>query len=305
MTLRPHLILLTATLLTVSLPSVIADKVVYTYDNANRLVRVDYGGGSAISYAYDKNGNLVSRTPASAGPSITAAGVLNAASFQGGAVAPGEMITLFGDSIGPAVLALYQLTPDGLVGSSVSDTRVLFDNTPAPIYYVSSKQTTVIVPYGVAGKSATQMQVEYKGVRSAPVTLAVAAAAPGIFTSNQIGNGQGAIVNQDGTINSQSAPAPKTSVVLVYLTGDGQTDPPGTDGKLATTVFPKTAQAVTVSIGGVNADVLYAGVAPLSVAGFTQINARVPAGAPSGAAVSIVVTVGQANSLAGVTMAVQ
>jgi uncharacterized protein (TIGR03437 family) len=279
----------------------IAAQIRYTYDEARRLVRVDYGNGHAVSYTYDKAGNLLRRA---AVPAITAEGVVNAASFQSGAVAPGEMVTVFGSVIGPPALANLQVV-NSTLASTVEGTRFLFDGVPAPIIYVSATQSTVMVPYGVAGKRSTQLAVEYQGVTSNPVRLAVGDAAPGIFTVTQQGTGQAAIVNQDSSINSAASPAPKGSVVLIFLTGDGQTDPPGTDGQLAMSTLPRTAAKVTATIGGVEAEVQYAGVAPQSVAGFTQINVVVPAAAPSGSAVPLTVTVGQASSQSGVTLAIR
>src|SRR6266849_3239646 len=85
----------------------LADNVTYTYDAAHRLTKVDYGNGKTIGYTYDKSGNLLNRTVTGGGaiPAFTAAAVVNAASFKGGAVAPGEMVTIFGSNIGPATLA--------------------------------------------------------------------------------------------------------------------------------------------------------------------------------------------------------
>jgi uncharacterized protein (TIGR03437 family) len=297
---------LSAILLCGSAASLLADNVTYTYDAADRLVKVDYGNGKTITYTYDKSGNLLNRTASNGGaaPSFTAAAVLNAASFKGGAVAPGEMVTIFGTGIGPTTLAGYQIA-NNLVSGSVAGTRFLFDGNPAPIIYVSATQSTVLVPYEVAGQSTTQVVAEFQGVQSAPVTLNVVAALPGLFTISQNGSGQAAIVNQDFTINSASAPAAKGSTVLLFLTGDGQTNPPGVDGKLALDTLPRTAASVSVTMGGVSADVAYSGVAPQSIAGFSQFNVVIPAGAPSGSAVPLVVKVGQASSPAGVTIAIQ
>jgi uncharacterized protein (TIGR03437 family) len=282
-----------------------ADRITYTYDTAQRLTRVDYANGTSVAYTYDKAGNLLSRVvTAGARPSFTAAAIVNAASFKGGAVAPGEMVTIFGTGIGPTTLAGFQIA-NNLVSASVAGTRFLFDGNPAPIIYVSATQSTVMVPYAVAGKTTTQVVAEYQGVQSAPVTLNVADAVPGLYTITQNGTGPAAIVNQDGSINSGSSPAPKGSVVLLFLTGDGQTNPPGVDGKLALDTLPRTAAPVTVTIGGVTAEVAYSGVAPQSIAGFTQLNVTVPATAPSGSAVPLVVRVGTASSAAGVTIAIQ
>lgn len=236
-------------------------------------------------------------------PSATAAGVLNAASFQGGPVAPGEIVTLFGSNLGPPSLASLALAPDGRVSNFIGSTRVFFDGVPAPFVYALAGQTSVIVPYSVAGRSTTQMVVEYQGRRGDPVTLNVATAAPGLFSANSSGTGQGAILNQNSSINSLSNPADKGSAVVLFGTGEGTGDPDVADGNVNATVFPKPRQSVTVTIGGIPAQVLYAGAAPGFVAGVLQVNAVVPANAPSGN-VPVVVTVGGIASQSGFTVAV-
>src|SRR5258706_6576363 len=129
----------------------------YSYDAAGRLASVTYPNGKVLSYTYDANGNLLRRlvsTPvAGALPVATAAGVVNAASFLGGPIAPGELVTIFGTGIGPATLAGFVITPAGFFESLVGETTVLFDGIPAPLIYASAGQTTAIVPYSVAGKS--------------------------------------------------------------------------------------------------------------------------------------------------------
>ena len=285
-----------------------SDTVNYTYDEAGRLVRVTYGSGKTIFYTYDKAGSLlrslVTTVQAGPAPAVPAAGVVNAASFLGGPVAPGELVTLFGTGLGPSTLVGLSLTRPGFVDAFLADTLVYFDDVPAPLIYVSSGQTSVIVPYTVAGRSTTQMVVEFQGRRSSAVTLPVAPAAPALFSFNASGKGGGAILNQDSSINTPSNPAEKGSIVVLFGTGEGQTDPPGVDGKLAAGVFPKPVLPVAVRIGGLTAEVLYAGAAPGLVAGVFQVNARVPAEAPSGN-VPVVVTVGGVSSQAELTVAVQ
>lgn len=152
--------------------SVPADTVTYAYDDLGRLLRVQYAGGKTITYSYDKAGNLLRRLvtgPAQPGPApaATAAGVVNAASFLGGSVAAGEIVTVFGTGIGPGTLVGLRLTRAGLVDNFLADTQVTFDGAPSPLVYVSERQTSAIVPYAVAGKSSTEMIVEYQGRRSA------------------------------------------------------------------------------------------------------------------------------------------
>ena len=286
-----------------------AQTVNYSYDDAGRLLRAVYPNGKAINYSYDRAGNLVRRlvTTTAAGPTpvAPAGGVVNAASFLAGPVAPGEIVTLFGTDIGPSALATASLTRFGFLDTFVADTTVLFDGVPAPIVYVSAGQTSVIVPYSVSGRSTTQMVVEVQGRRSVAAQLAVAPTAPALFSFNSRGSGGGAILNEDGTINTPDNPAAKGSIIVLFGTGEGQTNPPGADGRVAATVFPKPAATpLGVRIGGIEAEVAYFGAAPSLVAGVFQVNARVPAGADSGN-VPVVVTIGAASSQPNLTVAVR
>lgn len=245
------------------------------------------------------------RLTVSSAPLFSAAGVVNAASFLPGPIAPGEIVTIFGIRIGPDALVGLRLNTAGLVDNILADTRVLFDGVAAPLIYVSSGQLSCVVPYSVAGKTTTQVQIEYKGERSTPVSLQVAAAAPAIFTADSSGKGNAAILNQDGAINSPNLPAEKGSVVVFYATGEGETDPPGVDGQPALAVFPKPKLPVWVRIGGIDAQVLYAGAAPGLVAGVLQVNARIPDTVTPGAAVPLLLTVGTLTSRPDIAIAIR
>ena len=297
--------LVLACALAASLP---AQTVNYAYDAAGRLASVTYPNGKVLSYTYDAVGNLLRRVVSApiAGPTpvTSAAAVVNAASFLGGPVAPGEIITIFGTGIGPSSLASAQLTPFGFLDSLAGDTSVLFDGTPAPLIYASAGQTAAIVPYAVSTQTSTQMTVVYQGRSSTAVTLPVAASAPALFSADSSGKGNGAILNQDNSVNSASNPAAKGSVIVLFGTGEGQTDPHGIDGRIASAVYPKPLGSVKVTIGNVQADVRYAGAAPFEVAGVFQINVVVPGNITSGA-VPIVVSVGNASSQPGLTVSIQ
>lgn len=234
---------------------------------------------------------------------VTVAGVVNAASYAGGGVSPGMIVTLAGTGIGPDALAGAALANGALV-TTVGETRVLFDGVAAPIIYVSARQSSVVVPYTVAGKTSTQMVVEYKTGRSVPLTLPVVAAAPGLFAANASGAGPGAFLNQDGSLNTAANPAVRGDVVILYGTGEGQTNPPGQDGRLVGLPLPIPTAPVEVTIGGIRAEVLYAGGAPGLTAGLLQLNVKVPEGAPSGAQ-PVVVRVGTADSQRSMTVAIQ
>jgi uncharacterized protein (TIGR03437 family) len=98
--------------------------------------------------------------------------VLNAASYLGGGVAPGEIVTILGSAMGPADLASLQVTRAG-VPVTLAGVRILFDGQPAPLIYVSDRKSSAIVPYDVAGKATVDIQVEYKGVLSRAVKMPI------------------------------------------------------------------------------------------------------------------------------------
>jgi uncharacterized protein (TIGR03437 family) len=237
-------------------------------------------------------------------PVVTAVG--NAASYAANAVSPGEIVTIFGSNIGPASLTLYQLTAGGSFPTSIAGTQVLFDGVAAPMIYTSKGQVSAMAPYGLAGKNSTNVQVQF-GVVSAAMSMPVQSATPGIFSLDASGLGPGAILNQDTSINSGTNPAAKGSVVSIYCTGGGITNPASADGSIIpiTPPLPILTQDVSVTIAGFSAKVDYSGGSPQSVAGLTQINAEVPSGVTPGPSVPVVVQIGTARSQAGITMAVR
>jgi uncharacterized protein (TIGR03437 family) len=257
--------------------------------------------GGPVPLSTGDGGVVVTGTGVTA-PAISA--VANAASWATGPVAPGEIVIIAGNFLADSALIGAQ-TSAGFVAASLGATTVLFDDVPAPLLYTMANQLSAIVPYEVSGQAQTSIQVEYQGVRSTPFTVAVAPTAPGIFTLNESGSGQGAIMNQDGSINGPGNPAAGGDVVSIYGTGEGQTTPLGTDGIIVTAAdLRQPVQTVTVSIGGQNATVLYAGSAGDEVAGLLQIDARVPLGITPSTATPVTITIG-GSSQPGVTMAVQ
>jgi len=231
--------------------------------------------------------------------------VTNAASYNT-AIAPGQMVVVWGSHMGPDQSVPLQVDSNGLVRSAAGGVRVLFDGVPAPVVYAGANQCSAVVPYFGAIQATTHVQVEYQGVRSDPLEVPVLPTAPGLFTADFSGTGQGAVLNQDNvTPNSTGAPAHPGSVVILWGTGEGITDPPGVDGRPAVDVLPKPVAAVSVQIGGFPATVQYAGAAPGNIPGLFQINAVVPANVATGNQVPVVVKVGNGVTQSGVTLAVR
>jgi uncharacterized protein (TIGR03437 family) len=141
------------------------------------------------------------------------------------------------------------------------------------------------------------MQIERGGVRSSPVLLPVVPSSPGIFViSRDGGRNQGAILNEDFSINGPGNAAVRSSIIQIFATGGGLT---GTADAPDSLVLP-----AVVRIGGRTAELLYAGQAPGLVPGAVQVNARIPTGLPPGDA-EVVLSVGGRVSPPGVVVAVR
>ncbi|HJT87991.1 MAG TPA: SBBP repeat-containing protein, partial [Bryobacteraceae bacterium] len=217
------------------------------------------------------------------GPLLTAAGIVNAASGVGGAVAPGEIVVIYGSNMGPSNLAPLQLDSTGKVANSLAGTQVLFNNVAAPLIYTSAGQLAAVVPYEVAGHTSVPVQVIYNGTPSAAVSVPVTGSAPAFFTLNQQGTGQAAALNQDNSVNGPGNPAARGSVLQIFGTGEGVIAPALPDGAVASSApFPSPALPVSATIDGQPAQVQYKGTAPGGVAGFFQVNLVLPDGARSG-----------------------
>ena len=152
------------------------------------------------------------------------------------------------------------------------------------------------MPYEVASDASTMFQIVYNGAKSNVVNLKVAGASPAVFTQAATA-GQGAILNQDSSLNSAQNGAAPGSIVSIYATGAGQTSPLGVDGKIATAdSLTMPVLTVKASIGGEEADALYAGDSPGLVSGVLQVNARVPANLTSGTQVPVQLIIGSYTS---------
>ena len=239
-------------------------------------------------------------------PPVVLSSVSNAADYSTDAVSPGEIVALFGSNMGPASIVTLQVN-NGTVTNSLGGTQVLFDGVAAPMIYTLTGQVSAVVPYAVAGKTSTQVQVKYQDGVSNTMTVLVHAATPAIFSLDATGIGPGAILNQDTSTNTTGNPAARLSVIALYCTGGGVTAPASADGEVIGGDLRHLTQesAVTVTIGGMNAAVQYAGAVPGAVAGLTQINVEVPAGLSPALALPVIVKIGDFTSTGSVTVSVK
>lgn len=230
--------------------------------NAPMDVKIDSTG--RIYIADSLNGAvrlLVPSTTTTASTTTTplsgsAFSVVNSASQLSGPVAAGEIVNITGSGFAP------------------QNTQVTFDGNSAFVFYTSATEVTALVPSTVAGEASTSVAVISSGQTIGPVSVPVAASAPGLFT---------AALNADTSVNSTVNPAASGSSIVLYGTGFGS--------------------SISLSIAGQPATVLYAGAAP-GYNGLMQINALIPTATSAGPA-AVVVTAGTSSSQPGVTIQVR
>ena len=194
--------------------------------------------------------------------------VVNAASFQPGAVAPGSLISIFGANLAQGTA--FSL-PAGF-STTLGGVTLLINGILTPLQFVGPNQINAQVPFEVSAGPATA-ELRLPAMPSAAIQFQIAPAAPGIFAS---GPNQAAIQNADGTMNAPANPAPAGSLIAVYLTGQGAVEPSVATGATAPgNPIARAAYPVTATVGGQPAGVVFAGLSPGSV-GLFQVNLRLP-----------------------------
>jgi uncharacterized protein (TIGR03437 family) len=204
---------------------------------------------------------------------IAASGVVNAASFTAG-IAPGGLVAIFGN---------------GLFGAA-APTTVSFDGIAATVLAATPFQVNAQVPANIG--TGTHIMVVSSTYGSAQASVQISAVAPAIFL---LSGSEGAIENQDGSVNSAANPLTRGLTLIAYATGLGATS---THGTLAPAITP-----VTALLNGVAIAPAYAGLTPGFI-GLYQVNIPIPANTPPGTAISLVLQQGNVASNA-VTVAIQ
>jgi uncharacterized protein (TIGR03437 family) len=159
--------------------------------------------------------------------------VVNAASAASGIIAPSEIVSIFGDSIGPAAGVTGQYDATGRLPSTLGGVKVFFNDTAAPIYYAGPNQINAQAPLALARDSIVKIRVQFGGITSDAWSTLVTTAAPGIFGAISPNGRVAAALNADGSVNSADHPATRGSIVSLFATGGGLTTPAIADGVLA------------------------------------------------------------------------
>jgi uncharacterized protein (TIGR03437 family) len=187
----------------------------------------------------------------------------------------------------------------------------MLGNTPLPLQYVGPNQINALVPTSIPTNTTQQLIVERDSTQAPALSVSLADSQPGIYTVNQQGSGQGAVLTSDNVLAAPTGgafagahPAARGSNIQVFATGLGPVMNAPPDGAPApSSPFASTLRNVTVTIGGVPAPVLFSGLAPGFV-GLYQVNVTVPPTAPAGDAIALVLTQDNATSNP-VTIAIQ
>jgi uncharacterized protein (TIGR03437 family) len=229
-------------------------------------------------------------------PNVTVGGVVNNASYakDPAPVAPGSIAAVFGANLNDGTVVLSSaLDGNGKVVTTLGNSSATVNNIPAPMFYSTTGQIGIQIPYEVAGLTAT-IVVTAKGQTSIPRTFNISPTAPGIFTANQAGTGIAAVMHTNGvTPVTAQDPARPNEIVIIYVTGLGVLTPAVATGALSGGNLAVAAPTVTVD--GVAAVLDYAGGAP-GYAGLNQINLRIPPNTRTAANIPLVVTAGGKQS---------
>ncbi len=216
---------------------------------------------------------------------------VNAASQLGGAIAPGELVKISGQTVGPSPAVSATIPPaSGNLATVLGGTSATVNGIAAPILYTNGTQTNLQVPYGIAG-STTANIVLTVGAQTATFTAPIAPTAPGLFTTNFSGVGPLVALNADGTINTAANAAARGAAFMVYATGAGVTSPADKEGAAESDTSRVPVAPISLTIGGSNVVLGVNGSFPKSVSGVLQIMGTIPAGIATGA-VPVVLTVG-------------
>ena len=199
-------------------------------------------------------------------------------------LAPGEIVTLFGNGLGPQQGIQTTATLQRPFPKQAGNVEVTFDGTPAPLLWVQDTQINAVAPWSLTPGQNTQVCVSYNKVQTNCLTRPVQQVTwAGVF---MVDGAYAAALNQDGTINSANNPAAPGSIVSIFVTGLGPITPPQADGSLvglplpSNVLQPVEVQAISYLPFDPNPvvtklNVTYAGPAPYLVAGISQINFQI------------------------------
>ncbi len=243
----------------------------------NAIVVLTTSGFTVLPWNYDAS---------VASPSIDR--IVNAADLTK-PVAPGGLISIFGNNLSPVNVASSQLPLPTALGESC----LTVNGVAVPILFVSDKQINAQLPFQIDGN--VTMILRTPGGIGNNYNLQVQPTAPSIFRTGQAGPDSSipTVVRQtNGELVTLSNPIHPEDMIVIFLTGMGNTLP-AIDAGVPAPADPLSAAIVppVLDIAGVQLTVTYAGLSPGQV-GVYQINATVPRSVKEGVSQSLRITQG-------------
>jgi len=218
-----------------------------------------------------------------AGPSYSAAGIVNASNFTSGPFAPNSVVSVFGAGLARST---HVLTDDDLVTCTTSlggrclpmemnYVRVYVQDRPMPLLFVSSGQVNFVMS-SVESAGPVRVRVVTEGITGPEITVTLVDAAPALFSMT---GGYAIATDAKGKLLTADAPAHPKDIVVIYATGLGRTSPNPALGEIPNYAALMLASAsLRVMLDGTAVDpslIKYAGLTPGS-AGLYQINLELP-----------------------------
>lgn len=235
-------------------------------DNANAIA-VDTSGNSFLSGGGVGYGAKLTRLDADVQSPVTVEEPQSLLPTLATGYAPGQFLVITGTGLGPDTEIPAQLI-QGKLSTSLGGTSVLFDGVAAPLLSVKSDKVVCIVP----SSFKQDMQLISSMGKANSVRL------PYDYTAISVA----AVVNPDGTLNSPQKPAAPGSIVTLFVTGLGPTDPPMRDGEINEIESREFSGTIDIAVNKVRAEVVYQGAAPNQVSAVNQIDFVVPENTPTG-----------------------
>ena len=224
------------------------------------------------------NGHLLHH-PAARPSGISVLGVADIAyNSVNSAVAPGEMVAIYGTGLGPETGIEAERAAGETIGTSLGGSTVSFDGIAAPVLYASANQLNVLVPYGLAPGTQAKMRIARPEGSSQILSLRIVDAQPNLVTA----------LNSDGSVNGANNPARQGSTITLIVNGAGALDRTLPDGTVeasssAAPVLPVQIDFTAVVSGphGPRPEVVrvvpsYVGTQPGTLVNLLRIDTPVP-----------------------------